>query len=81
MFPDIMPPPVFSFLGVSGSVPTIELTVQVRQAPVSGPVLARHKTRHLSRGIAETDTEIWDQSGELVVIARQMAKVLNQSFV
>ena len=81
LFADVMPPPVFSLFGISGWVPTIELTVQVRQAPVLGPVLARHKTRHLIRGIAETDTEIWDQCGELVAIARQTTKVLKQSIV
>ena len=37
--------------------------------------LARHTTRQVTRGVAETDTEIWDVNGELVAMARQTYKV------
>ena len=75
MFVDIMPPPIFTLYGASGWVPTVELTVQVRRKPVAGPLLARHSTRQVTRGVAETDTEIWDRAGDLVAMARQTCKV------
>lgn len=75
MFADILPPPVFTLYGAYGWVPTVELTVQVRRKPAAGPLLARHSTRQVTRGVAETDTEIWDVNGDLVALARQTLKV------
>jgi hypothetical protein len=75
MFADIMPPPIFTVYGAFGWVPTVELTVQVRRKPSAGPLLARHITRQVTRGVAETDTEIWDTEGDLVAVARQTYKV------
>jgi acyl-coenzyme A thioesterase PaaI-like protein len=75
MFADIMPPPIFTLYGAYGWVPTVELTVQVRRKPAAGPLLARHSTRQVTRGVAETDTEIWDSEGDLVAMARQTYKV------
>jgi acyl-coenzyme A thioesterase PaaI-like protein len=75
MFADIMPPPIFTVYGAFGWVPTVELTVQVRRKPSAGPLLARHITRQVTRGVAETDTEIWDTDGDLVAMARQTYKV------
>ena len=75
MFADIMPPPIFTIYGAYGWVPTVELTVQVRRKPAAGPLLARHTTHQVTRGVAETDTEIWDSKGDLVAMARQTYKV------
>ena len=75
MFADIMPPPIFTIYGAYGWVPTVELTVQVRRKPAAGPLLARHITRQVTRGVAETDTEIWDMNGDLAAMARQTYKV------
>jgi acyl-coenzyme A thioesterase PaaI-like protein len=75
MFADIMPPPIFTIYGAYGWVPTVELTVQVRRKPAAGPLLARHTTHQVTRGVAETDTEIWDVNGDLVAMARQTYKV------
>jgi acyl-coenzyme A thioesterase PaaI-like protein len=75
MFADIIPPPIFTLYGAYGWVPTVELTVQVRRKPSAGPLLARHTTRQVTRGVAEADTEIWDVNGELVAMARQAYKV------
>ena len=75
MFADIMPPPIFTLYGAYGWVPTVELTAQVRRKPAAGPLLARHTTRQVTRGVAETDTEIWDSKGDLVAMARQTYKV------
>ena len=75
MFADMMPPPIFTIYGAYGWVPTVELTVQVRRKPAAGPLLARHITRQVTRGVAETDTEIWDVNGDLAAMARQTYKV------
>jgi len=75
MFADIMPPPIFTIYGAYGWVPTVELTVQVRRKPAAGPLLARHTTHQVTRGVAETDTEIWDVNGDLAAMARQTYKV------
>ena len=75
MFADIMPPPIFTIYGAYGWVPTVELTVQVRRKPAAGPLLVRHTTRQVTRGVAETDTEIWDVTGDLAAMARQTYKV------
>jgi hypothetical protein len=66
---------VFTIFGAYGWAPTVELTVQVRRKPAAGPLLARHSTKHVSQGVAETDTEIWDCDGDLVSIARQTYKL------
>ena len=75
MFADMMPPPIFTLYGAYGWVPTVELTVQVRRKPAPGSLLARHITRQVTRGVAETDTEIWDVNGDLAAMARQTYKV------
>lgn len=70
---DAIPPPVFN-MGVGfGWVPTLELTVQVRAVPAPGPLAVRFETRFLTDGYLELDGEMWDQSGRLVGLARQIA--------
>ncbi|EED36874.1 conserved hypothetical protein [Luminiphilus syltensis NOR5-1B] len=75
MMADIMPPPVFTVLGPFGWVPTIEITVQCRARPAPGPLLGRHLSRYLTRGIIEADGELWDSEGQLVALSRQTMKV------
>jgi hypothetical protein len=75
MFADIMPPPPFTLFGPYGWVPTIELTVQCRALPVTGPLLGRMRSRHLTRGIIESDCDLWDSAGNVVALARQTMKV------
>ena len=75
MFADALPPPAFDVVGLVGWVPTVELTVQVRDHPAPGPLQARLWSRHLSRGVVEEDGEYWDSAGRLVAISRQTAKV------
>lgn len=75
MFADIMPPPSFTLFGPFGWVPTIELTVQCRAVPVPGPLVGRMRARHLTRGIIESDCDLWDSAGNVVALARQTMKV------
>ncbi|PIE39246.1 MAG: hypothetical protein CSA53_02465 [Gammaproteobacteria bacterium] len=75
LFADAFPPPVFTVMGVTGWVPTIELTVQLRATPAPGPIQARMRTRYITKGVVEEDGEFWDSSGNLVAVSRQCAKV------
>lgn len=75
LFADAFPPPVFTVMGVTGWVPTLELTVQIRAKPTPGKIQARMQTRYITNGIVEEDGEYWDSTGNLVAVSRQCAKV------
>lgn len=71
---DALPPPLLAVYGARGWVPTLELTVQVRARPSPGWLLCRTRTRYLTRGLLENDGEFWDAQGQLVALARQLAR-------
>ncbi|NLU67028.1 thioesterase family protein [Streptomyces sp. HNM0574] len=70
---DALPPTAFE-LGLSGWVPTVELTVHVRALPAPGPLRVAITTRNLAGGYLEEDTEIWDSADRLVAQSRQLAR-------
>lgn len=72
---DALPPTAFD-LGMSGWVPTIELTVHVRALPVPGPLRVALTTRNLAGGLLEEDAEVWDAADRLVAQSRQLARPL-----
>lgn len=76
-FSDAFPPTLVGRLDV-GWVPTVELTVHVRGRPAAGWVLGAFRTRFLVDGLFEQDGELWDSSGRLVALSRQLALVLPQ---
>jgi hypothetical protein len=71
---DALPPTAFE-LGLSGWVPTIELTVHVRCRPAPGPLRISITTRNLAGGFLEEDAEVWDSADRLVAQSRQLASV------
>jgi hypothetical protein len=71
---DALPPTAFE-LGLSGWVPTVELTVHVRSRPAPGPLRVAVTTRNLAGGFLEEDAEVWDSADRLVAQSRQLARV------
>ncbi|MEW2402267.1 thioesterase family protein [Streptomyces sp. NPDC046862] len=71
---DALPPTAFE-LGISGWVPTVELTVHVRCRPAPGPLRISITTRNLAGGFLEEDAEVWDSADRLVAQSRQLARV------
>jgi hypothetical protein len=49
--------------------------VHVRARPAPGMLLTRFTTRALIGGYLEEDGELWDSTGTLVAISRQLARV------
>lgn len=70
---DALPPAVFNLDIPSGWVPTVELTVHVRAVPAPGPVRCLFRTRFVHGGMFEEDGEVWDSTGTLVALSRQLA--------
>ncbi|MHB9858899.1 thioesterase family protein [Streptomyces sp. YIM S03343] len=71
---DALPPTAFE-LGLTGWVPTVELTVHIRCRPAPGPLRVAITTRNLAGGFLEEDAEVWDGADRLVAQSRQLARV------
>jgi acyl-CoA thioesterase len=69
---DVFPPAVFDISDASW-VPTVELTVHVRRRPAPGWIAASFRTKFLCDGYFEEDGELWDSTGRLVALSRQLA--------
>lgn len=71
---DATPPAAWNVLGMSGWVPTVELTAHVRARPGPGPLSVVASTRSISDGLLEEDAEVHDADGRLIVLSRQLAR-------
>ncbi|MDD1697948.1 MAG: thioesterase family protein [Methanoregula sp.] len=71
---DAFPPPLFASQGLIAWVPTIELTVNIRNIPQTRWLKCIFRTNFINCGLLEADGEIWDESSELIAISRQIAQ-------
>lgn len=71
---DAMPPAVLATQGVTAWVPTIELSVNVRNLPQTDRLKCSLRTRFITCGLLEADGEVWDEEGNLAAISRQIAQ-------
>ena len=71
---DSMPPAVFASQGIAAWVPTIELSVSIRNIPDTEWLRCALRTRHITCGLLEADCEVWDDAGTLAAISRQIAQ-------
>jgi len=71
---DAFPPPIFVTQGMVAWVPTLEMSVNIRNRPQTRWLKCVFRTRFLNGGMVEEDGEIWDESGELAAISRQVAQ-------
>jgi len=72
VFADALPPPIFNVVP-PGWAPTLELTIHTRARPQPGWLRSRFTSRFLFGGYFDEDGEIWDSSGTLVALSRQLA--------
>ncbi|MEH6586985.1 MAG: thioesterase family protein [Halioglobus sp.] len=70
---DAFPPTVFNANLPVAWVPTVEMTTQIRGLPEPGWLRCKFSTRFITGGVLEEDGEIWDSSGRLVALCRQLA--------
>jgi len=71
---DAFPPPVFATQGMVAWVPTLEMSVNIRNRPQTRWLKCVFRTRFLNGGMVEEDGELWDEDGELTAISRQVAQ-------
>lgn len=69
---DALPPVTFA-LGLTGWVPTIELTVHVRAVPAPGWLRLVQRARLITDGWLDESCEIWDSTDRLVAQGAQLA--------
>ncbi|MFX1283386.1 MAG: thioesterase family protein [Promethearchaeota archaeon] len=73
LFVDATPPPILRKTGPLVWVPTIELTVQVRNIPTGNSLGFVSTSRFTTNGLTETDIELWTEEGNIVALGRQLA--------
>ncbi len=71
---DAMPPAALATQGMAAWVPTIELSVNVRNIPRTDRLTCSLRTRFITCGLLEADGEVWDEEGNLAAISRQIAQ-------
>ena len=62
-------------LGPFGWSPTVELTWHMREVPARGLLRLAARSRHVSGGWFDEESEVWDSEDRLVAQSRQIARV------
>lgn len=75
MATDAFPPAIFNSSLTVGWTPTIDLTVQVRNPQPTGWLGCAFTTQFVTGGMLEEDGRLWDESGRIVALSRQLALV------
>jgi hypothetical protein len=75
LFADAFPPAVLDRYP-AGWVPTLQYSVYVRARPAPGWLQGSFRTRSMVRGLLEEDGELYDSTGRLVALVRQLALLL-----
>lgn len=72
---DMWVPAVFGVTDDRLAVPTVDLTVHFRQAPVDPDpwLLVQFRSTFAAEGYLEEDGAVWDRSGRLLALSRQLA--------
>jgi len=71
---DALPPVIFG-ITKAGWSPTVELTWHMRALPAPGLLRLAARSRHVSGGWFDEESEVWDSAGRLVAQSRQIARV------
>lgn len=71
---DSFPPPVLAKHGLVAWVPTIELSINLRNQPRTEWLKCIFRSRFIDNDIVDEDGEIWDGTGNLVAISRQISQ-------
>ena len=71
---DALPPVIFG-IAMAGWSPTVELTWHMRGVPAPGLLRVAARSRHVSGGWFDEESEVWDSAGRLVAQSRQIARV------
>jgi acyl-CoA thioesterase len=75
LFADAFPPAILDLYPASW-VPTLQYSVYVRARPQGGWLRGSFRTRSMARGLLEEDGELFDSTGRLVALSRQLALLL-----
>lgn len=73
VFADAFPRATVLRTGVTGWIPSLDLTIQCMGIPAPGFIATRFRSRMLGNGLLEEQGELWDSDGKLVAVCRQSA--------
>lgn len=71
---DAFPPAILASQGAVAWVPTIELSVNIRNVPQTRWLKCVFRSFFLNRGVVEEDGRIWDENDELIAVSRQVSR-------
>jgi acyl-CoA thioesterase len=75
MFADALPPPIFRLGRFAPWTPTIEMTVHFRRRPATEWLAVSFRTLLVGGQLFESSGTLWDDSGNLVAMSRQIQLV------